>query len=321
MRTSQLSAFGRRQLATPRRLDLNALLRDWEPRLRQLVGPNIELRYDLTESATVVYADAGEIQQVVLHLVQNGHDAMPAGGVLTIRTTSLTSAPPGAGFAGPSVCLSIGDTGTGMTEEIRAHLFEPFFTTKGFGRGTGLGLAAVHGIVTQTGGHITVESAPGRGSTFRVYLPLSVSDPGGRLPAASAEPSGRNTILIAEDEPAVRTLVGTVLRANGYTVLEAGDGREALALWEQHGPAVGLLLTDLLMPHLSGVELASRLREQRPDLPAVFMSAYADNELVNQGLRIAGIPFLQKPFRPEALLEVVRQTLGQSSGQAAIPGK
>jgi signal transduction histidine kinase/CheY-like chemotaxis protein len=310
-RTTQLLAFGRRQLAAPRRLDLGALVRDLTPQLRQALGLAVELRLELTDAAAAVYADPGQVQQVVHTLVQNGIDAMPGGGVLTVGADLLPPDPAAPGPAGSFVCLWVRDTGVGMTEDVKAHLFEPFFTTKGRARGTGLGLATVYGIVAQAGGRIAVASAPGQGTTFRVLLPLSASVPPGPLAAPAEEPAGRATVLLAEDESSVRSLVCTVLRANGYAVLEAGDGREALALWDRHGGAVDLVLTDLLMPHLGGTELAARLREQRPELPVIFMSAYTDDELVPEGLRAVGIPFLQKPFRPDALMEVLRQTLGR----------
>jgi PAS domain S-box-containing protein len=304
-RTVQLLAVGRRLLTVPQQLDLNDLARDSAPQLRLAAGPAVELRLELDPALGPAYADPGQIQQALLNLVQNAREAMPGGGVLTVGTAHMPDDP-----AGAAACLWVRDTGVGMTEDVRARLFEPFFTTKGSGPAAGLGLATVQGIVRQHGGRVEVETAPGRGSTFRMYLPTPPAAAAAAAAPAAAAPRGAGTILLAEDEPAVRRLVVTVLQAQGYTVLEAGDGREALAVWEAHGPAVDLLLTDLLMPHVGGNELAARLRQRRPGLPVVFMSGYTDDEQIRAALLTGEAPLLKKPFRTADLIRQVRQALG-----------
>ena len=319
--TRQLLAYSRRQVLQPEVLDLNAVVEDLDRMLRRLIGEDIELVTTLGADLGRVLADRGQIEQVVLNLAVNARDAMPRGGRLTIETAEARDDPAPAGGATPHrVMLAISDTGVGMSDEVRSHLFEPFFTTKEVGKGTGLGLATVYGIVRQSGGSIAVESAPGRGSTFRVFLPRvddtafgpaapesGPAEPGlggqpGRAPAAH--------ILLAEDEPRVRALTQRVLEAQGYRVLAAADGAAALELASGRDVRVDLLVTDVVMPGMSGPDLARRLRETRPGVPVLYMSGYADQGLAHEAAATGGA-FLSKPFETEALERLVRQALEQ----------
>jgi CheY-like chemotaxis protein len=267
-----------------------------------------------------VKADPGQVDQVLLNLAVNARDAMPCGGRLTLTTAgadldeAYARAHPGV-RPGRYALLAVADTGCGMDEETKARVFEPFFTTKQVGKGTGLGLATVHGIVTQSGGHVAVDSAPGRGTTFRVYLPrvegALAPSPGshhGVLPAG--EVRGK-TILLVEDEDTIRQLNGRILRLSGYTVLEAADGEEALRVWEGYPGPVHLLLTDVVMPRMGGRALAARLAAAHPGLKVLFLSGYTDDAVVRHGVSEAEAAFLQKPFTPAALLHKIGEVLGE----------
>ncbi len=313
--TAQLLAFGRKTMLAPRLLDLNALILDAKAMLGRLIGEDVELRTDLGPGLGKVMADPGQLHQVIVNLAANARDAMPRGGTLTVATANAdlddadvrerAEVRPGA-----YVRLSVSDTGHGIPDEVRAHVFEPFFTTKELGKGTGLGLASVHGIVRQSEGHIEVHSEPGSGTTFHIYLPRA--DEHAAEDAARAElppPGGCETILLAEDEPALRGYARSVLHRLGYTVLDAADGAGALRLWDDHGGAVHLLLTDVVMPRMAGRELAHRLTTRRPDLKVLYMSGYTDDVVVRNGIAEAGAAFLQKPFSPSALALKVRELL------------
>ena len=316
--TRQLLAFSRRQVLQPKVLDLNAVVTKTGEMLRRLMGENIELSTALSPSLSRVKADPGQIEQVIVNLAVNARDAMPDGGRVTIATADAELSPSYAAAhpevrPGPHVLLSVADTGRGMSDETQAHLFEPFFTTKERGKGSGLGLATVYGIVQQSGGHIRVNSAADRGSTFLVYLPR-VETPeecaqGEDQPLLPHPSPGTETVLLAEDEEVVRRLAREILSGNGYKVLEAGNGREALLLSEAHRGEIHLLLTDVMMPKMSGRELGERIRLQRPDLRILYMSGYTDDAILRDGVLEDGIPFLQKPFTPEGLARKVREVL------------
>jgi len=316
--THQLLAFSRRQVLQPKVLDLNAVVTNMEQMLRRLVGENIALSTDLSPSLSRVKVDPGQIEQVIVNLALNARDAMPDGGRLTIATADAELSPAYAVAhpevrPGPHVLLSMADTGHGMDDETQAHLFEPFFTTKDRGKGTGLGLATVYGIVQQSGGHIRVNSGADRGSTFLIYLPrVEVAEDGEQCPVPPPllRPSpGSETVLLAEDEEGVRRYAREILAGNGYKVLEAGNGREALLLSEAHRGEIHLLLTDVEMPKMSGRELTERIRPQRPDLRILYMSGYTDDAILRDGVLGDGAPFLQKPFTSEVLARKVREVL------------
>lgn len=311
--TRQLLAFSRRQLLVPRVLDLNALIRQLEPMLRRLVGEEVELTADLDPRLRHIHADAGQIEQVIMNLMVNARDAMPAGGRITLSTRNGAPDLAAGGATAPAepataVVLAVTDTGTGMDGTVLAHLFEPFFTTKEEGKGTGLGLATVYGIVDQSGGRIEVQSQPREGTTFAIHLP-GTDEPVAAARAAEAAPErGHETILVAEDEAAIRLLVHDVLESRGYVVLEANGADEALGVAERHAGTIHLLLTDVIMPGKGGVELAEALRALRPGLRVVFMSGYSDRPVPAEAL---GVAFLHKPFDPNVLAHQVRATLDQ----------
>ncbi len=313
--TRQLLAFSRKQVLEPRVLDLNALIADQQRMLRRLIGEDVTLAVHLDPGLAPVLADPGPLEQVVLNLAVNARDAMPQGGRLLIETANaeldenyVRARPELA--AGQYVRLSVTDNGCGMTPEVVAHAFEPFFTTKGPGQGTGLGLATVYGIVRQSGGHVTVYSEPGLGTTFNVYLPPAQAE----LPApASAEPrrlpTGTETILLVEDEDAVRAIARHTLVACGYTVLEAANGTDALHRCEQHRGPLDLVVTDVVMPGLAGRLLAERITALRPGTRVLFMSGYPDDAVIRHGVQHADTAFLRKPFTPHALASKVRDVL------------
>jgi signal transduction histidine kinase len=330
--TRQLLAFSRRQVLETKVLDLNGVVTDAEQLLRRVVGETVELRSHLSPDLWPVRADRGQLDQVVLNLAVNARDAMPHGGRLTLETANVEL---DEGYAqhhpplrpGAYVRLTASDTGLGMTPEVQAHIFEPFFTTKAPGKGTGLGLATVYGIVKQSGGYIWVYSEPEHGTTFKIYLPRAVD---GALSEADvsapllAAPGGTETILVVEDDAPLRALVRGVLAASGYTVLEARAGEEAVRLGEQYAGPIHLLLTDVVMPGLSGRELAERLAARHPGLRVLFMSGYTDQVVVEQGMLEARAPFLQKPFSPETLRRKLREVLDPSpprppQGARSIP--
>jgi two-component system cell cycle sensor histidine kinase/response regulator CckA len=320
--TRQLLAFSRKQVLQPRILDLNAVVSETETMLRRLIGEDIQLMTVLDEHLGAVRADPGQMDQVLMNLAVNARDAMPRGGRLTIETGNVVLdqayARQHAGVEpGHYVMLAVSDTGQGMTPEVRARSFEPFFTTKAQGKGTGLGLATVHGIVRQSGGHVWLYSEPGHGTTFKIYLPRT--DPRGAVEAptlAEVElPSGSETILLVEDEASLRELVRECLEASGYNVLEACHGMAALEVGERHPGRIDLLLTDVVMPGMSGRELAERLRGARPEIRTVYMSGYTDDAVVLHGILAEDMAFLQKPFTAAELARRVREVLDQPAGK------
>jgi PAS domain S-box-containing protein len=321
--TRQLLAFSRRQTLAPRVVDLEELMADMERIIQRLVGAHIRLEIAAHARPARVKADPGQLEQVLLNLAINARDAMPAGGVLTLATDVVILGPgdgrgPVGMTAGRYVCWSVGDTGEGMDRATRERIFEPFFTTKDRRQGTGLGLASVYGIVRQSGGSIEVESEPGQGTTFHIYLPESLEPPAEPEPVAmlASGPVGHETVLVVEDEPTVRSLMCTVLRGHGYRVLEAEDGRAALERSAAEPGAIDLLVSDVVMPGLQGPELAERLRVCRPGLRVLHVSGYSDTAVARQGLLGAGTPLLQKPFAPQALLRHVREVLDDPAPDA-----
>ena len=315
--TRQLLAFSRRQFIAAKVLDLNALVANMDGMLRRLIGEDIvELSAELDSSAGAIKADPGQIEQVIMNLVVNAHDAMPQGGRLTIETRNVTIGEEvrldAVGVApGSYVLLAVCDTGHGMDAETRSHLFEPFYTTKEKGKGTGLGLSTVYGIVKQSGGSITVESAPGRGTTFRIYFPRFEQEvPGAVAGVEAIDPArGRETILLVEDEPSVRGLVHETLRLHGYTVLEARHGIEALLTSAKYVGPIHLLLTDVVMPQMSGPEVAEKILTVRPGIKVLYMSGYPDHPVFDQGGVSRQTGFLPKPFSPHVLAQKVREVL------------
>lgn len=314
--TNRLLAFSRRQIAQPRVLDLNAVVVSLDKMLHRMIGEDVELVTELSPNLGKIKADPGQIEQVLMNLVVNSRDAMPEGGRITIQTAPVVFddryARTHLGIRpGPYVMLTVSDTGRGMDAETMPHLFEPFFTTKEEGKGTGLGLSIVYGIVKQSGGDIWASSEPGKGTTFQICLPV-VEEPAepDAAPAAPNRPlEGTETILLAEDEASLRQLISEILRRQGYTVLQAVSGEEALRLCrEQPGP-IHLFLTDVVMPCMSGRALAERLLALRPALKVMYMSGYAGNAAVCREILESGALFLEKPFMPEVLIRRVREVL------------
>jgi two-component system, cell cycle sensor histidine kinase and response regulator CckA len=311
--THQLLAFSRRQVLHPRVLDLNAIVGEMETMLHRIIGDDVSVGVRLTPDLLPVEADRAQIERVILNLAANARDAMPEGGALTIETANVELDAPqvathGEGRPGPHVLLAVSDTGHGMDDEVRRHLFEPFYTTKGSGGGTGLGLATVFGVVKQSGGGIYVYSEPGRGTTFKIYLPAAAA-------VARAEPlvlepdadRGSETIMVVEDDAAVRDLVRLMLEANGYSVVTVEDGEEAARLCR--ASAVDLVLTDVVMPGLNGRALAERLGDIAPGMPVLFMSGYSDEAVHRHGVLGERSAFLEKPFTERALARKVREVL------------
>ena len=315
--TRQLLAFSRRQFIAPKVLDVNALITNMDGMLRRLLGEDIvELCTELSPQAGAIRADPGQIEQVIMNLAVNARDAMPKGGRLTIETHNVTISNavrqnPAMVRPGSYVLVAVRDTGHGMDAETQSHLFEPFFTTKEKGKGTGLGLSTVYGIVKQSGGHITVESKPGQGATFKIYFPLveAGAQAGAGAPDAAEPVHGRETILLVEDEPAVRGLVHETLRLHGYTVLEARHGIEALMTGAKHQGPIHLLLTDVVMPQMSGPEVAEKIQVVRPGIKILYMSGYPDHPVFERGGVSRETSFLPKPFTPNVLAKKVRDVL------------
>ncbi len=314
--TRQLLTFSRRQVLEPRVLDLNGVVRGVEKMLRRVIGEDISLVTELTPDPAVALVDAGHMEQVLMNLVVNARDAMPDGGRLTIRTAFVQ----GGGSwgtlpceipAGPRVVLSVVDTGTGMSAETQARLFEPFFTTKPQGRGTGLGLATVHGIVLQSGGQVCVSSSPGEGTEFRVYLPRLEGDVegDGHADVDVKAYDGHETVLLAEDQAPVREIVRLWLERRGYRVLEAADGLQGIEVEAAHAGQVDLLVTDVIMPRASGKELARVLREKWPNLPVLYISGYTDDMVQQHGALEPGTRLLDKPLSEASFLRAVRESL------------
>jgi PAS domain S-box-containing protein len=313
----QLLAFSRKQVLKPRVLDLNDVVLNMDKMVRRLMNENIEMRTSVEKNLGAVKADPGQIEQVILNLIVNARDAMPDGGKLWIETRNVELE---SGMAndqastkpGPYVMLSVGDTGVGINAETLPHIFEPFYTTKESSRGTGLGLSTVYGIVKQSGGHISVTSESGKGTTFKVYLPR-VEEAAQRPQKAewveAATGGGGETVLLVEDEPAVRELARTVLTEQGYTVIEAQNSEDAVRLAGRHRSEIHLLLTDVIMPGMSGRDLAKHLTALHPCLRVLYMSGYTHNVIGENGMLEEGLSFLQKPFAPQALTQRVRETL------------
>ncbi len=313
--TRQLLAFSRRQILELKALDLNALIRNQERMLRRVIVAHVELRTTLADELGTVRADAGQVEQVLMNLVVNARDAMPVGGVITVATANVEFERPQVLHhvpvpGGRYVQLAVSDTGVGMDAETKAHLFEPFFTTKELGKGTGLGLATVYGIVKQTGGYIWAESAPNQGATFAILLPR-VEEPAVQpaLPSLAPSLNGKETILLVEDQAEVLRVMRRGLEALGYTVLAAKGGPEALSLAGRHEGRIDLLVTDVVMPGMNGRDLALGLTATRPETKVLYVSGYPDHSIVHQGLLTPGLAFLQKPFAPDALARKIREVL------------
>lgn len=313
--TRQLLAFSRKQVLQPKLFDLNHLVSDMTKMLRRLIDENIEITTVIGEAAPI-NADQGQIEQVLMNLVVNARDAMPDGGHLMIETARVDIDEAYASThlnvqTGPYVVLAISDTGCGIDGETQKHIFEPFFTTKEQGKGTGLGLSTVYGIVKQSGGHILLYSEPARGTVFKVYLPLAAETQGGptAAPVRAALPRGSETILIVEDEPQIRNLAFDCLVQYGYDVISSANGVEALELMESLTRPVDLVLTDVVMPKLSGRELSERIHAKQPSAKVMFMSGYTNDSVVNHGILDGASWFIQKPFTLESLVSRVRQVL------------
>jgi len=316
--TRQLLIFSRRQPLEMRTLNLNEVLQGLAKMLPRLLGEDILLQMKLAPDLGYIHADPGQIEQVVVNLAVNARDAMSEGGQLTLETVNTTLDKlflrlHSGVEEGEYIMLAVSDTGVGMTEEVKAHLFEPFFTTKGPGKGTGLGLATVYGIVKQHRGHIWVYSEPGLGSTFKVYLPRVEAGPAAtsRSEEATALPRGSETVLVVEDEPAVRSVAVRVLSGLGYQVLEASSGLDALQVAATWGQMIHLLLTDVIMPEMNGKALAEQLTALYPALKVLFISGYTDETISRRGVLEEGVAFLQKPFTPSRLAHKVREVLDQ----------
>ena len=322
--TRQLLAFSRMQVLQPRILDLNFVVAEMGKMLPRLIGENIEYSFEPDPQLANIKADPSQVEQVLLNLAVNARDAMPNGGKLTVKTSNVEMEVSAAArrpsmTPGKYVLLSVSDTGDGMDSETKAHIFEPFFTTKEVGKGTGLGLATVYGIVKQSGGFIWVESSPGTGATFEIYFPEE-SGPASeieKVSATKARPRGSETILVVEDESGVRDLACQFLRSSGYTVLEAVDGVEALEISARYSGTIHLLLSDMIMPRMGGAELTQRIRAARPETKVVLMSGYAEYAEANNGKESPQVPRIQKPFSLTSLAEKVRKVLTEQPAEQA----
>ena len=314
--TRQLLAFSRQQVLDPKVLDLNGVVSDMEKMLRRLIGEDVELSTVLSPQLGRLKADQGQLEQVVMNLVVNARDAMPQGGKLVIDTQNMVMDDafirryPYPVQAGPYVCLTVTDSGIGMDPETKARAFEPFFTTKEKGKGTGLGLSTVYGVVKQSGGYIDIDSSPGAGTTFKIYLPRVHDAIKAETPTGTATSfTGNETILLAEDETSLRTLTRNTLELCGYKVLEAKDGIEALEVSDRHQGSIDLLLTDMVMPGMGGRALAQGLTRRRPDIRLAYMSGYTGQAVGSQGPVDPGSVFLLKPFTRELLTRKIREAL------------
>jgi PAS domain S-box-containing protein len=322
--TRQLLAFSRKQLLQPQIIDINTVVTRTSGLLRRLIGEHIDLRSLPTEPLRRVNADPGQIEQVIVNLAVNARDAMPSGGTLIIETGNVVldhtyvEEHPGSS-AGPHVMLAISDTGVGMPPEVQEHLFEPFYTTKEPGKGTGLGLATVYGIVKQTGGSIFVYSEPSHGTSIKIFLPCadSVTD-GSAISEEEYEGlGGTETILVVEDQEEVRAVVTQILTRRGYAVLPARDGNEAMQIARSYNGRIDMLITDVVLPGMSGREVAVQFHSERPGVPELYMSGYTDDSVVQQGVIEHSVAYVQKPFTPMKLLQKVREVLDGSSASPA----
>ncbi len=320
--TRQLLAFGRRQVMQARTVNLNSVVADIEKLLRRLIGEDVELRTALEPELGLVKVDPGQIEQVIMNLAVNARDAMPKGGRLTIETANIAfdrNHPDRQAMqhGGPHVLLTVSDTGSGMDAETKARVFEPFFTTKELGKGTGLGLAMAYGIVKQSGGDIRVYTELGRGTTFKIYLPRlenaveAVAEP---APFNLRAMHGTETILVLEDENALRQLIRQVLSRAGHTVLDTGDPHEAIQLCERHPGEIALFITDMVLPKMSGPQVAERVLQMRPDVRIIYTSGYPGKASIPIRLRQNGTTFFEKPFTPDTLVRKVRAVLDEEAG-------
>jgi signal transduction histidine kinase/ActR/RegA family two-component response regulator len=314
--TRQLLAFSRQQVLQPKVIDVNEVVGNLSGMLGRLIGEDVEFVASLDREVGRVKADPFQLEQVLMNLAVNARDAMPRGGKLTIETAnvildeSYTRGHPDV-KPGPYVMIAVSDTGIGMDSETRARIFEPFFTTKALGKGTGLGLSTVYGIVKQSQGHMWAYSEPGQGATFKVYLPIHEAgdEPPIVTPQARVVPRGWETILAVEDEESLLNLVAEILKDAGYNVIPANGPKEALRVLVEHREAIHMLLTDVVMPGMSGRLLADQVLRERPGMRVLYMSGYTDNAIVHHGVLDAGTAFLQKPFTPDALIKKVREVL------------
>ncbi|WP_203472324.1 PAS domain S-box protein [Dissulfurispira thermophila] len=314
--TRQLLAFSRRQVMQPQVVNLNTIVIDMTKIIKRIIGEDIQLRTVLDPDLWNVRVDPGQIEQVIMNLVSNARDAMPNGGMLTIQTTNALLDEEYAKrhvsvIPGNYVMIAVEDTGVGMTEDIKSHIFEPFFTTKELGKGTGLGLATVYGIIKQSGGNIWVYSEPGQGTIFKIYLPKSEEKVTSYVTTERIDtiPSGTETLLVVEDNNDVRDFITTVLKNIGYNVLEARDGIEALIICNENKGEIDLIITDVVMPNMSGDKLASRVKDLYPKLKVLYMSGYADNIITEKGILKEGINYLQKPLTAVTLAQTIRKVL------------
>jgi len=322
--TRQLLAFTRKQVLEPRVIPINQCVAGLAPMLERLIGEDITIHLSLQDSAANVMVDPGQMDQVLVNLAINARDAMPRGGILTLSTMNieldeLYTAHHEATVPGSYVLMSVSDTGRGMDANTVTRIFEPFFTTKPPGQGCGLGLSTVYGIVKQSGGYIWVYSEPHQGTTFKIYLPRASSDihPGdSQIPAVGVR-GGTETVLLVEDDHAIRSLGRQILARHGYTVLDASNGRDALHLATHHEGRLDLVITDMVMPGIGGVMLVERLIALRPNLQALYMSGYTEDDIVRRGMLDAQTAFIQKPFTATGLLQAVRHVL--DSEQPAAP--
>jgi two-component system cell cycle sensor histidine kinase/response regulator CckA len=315
--TKQLLTFSRKQLIKPKPLDLNVLVSGMQQLVQRLVGEDVVVTTALAQSLGMVRADADQMSQILINLAANARDAMPGGGRLKIRTANLAggeipAAADAGTLSGPAVLLAVSDTGVGMSYETRQNIFEPFFTTKERGRGTGLGLSTVYGIVKQNGGYIDVQSEPGQGATFSIYLPRIDEVPvvRGDDESAVTRVRGSETILVVEDHEGVRSLIVGTLELCGFQVLQAADGLEALLQAKQHAGTIDLLLTDVIMPGMNGKEMADQMAASRPGIKVLFISGYSGEVIAHHGVLDAGVAYLPKPFTPDTLAAKVREMLG-----------